>query len=192
MDWALRFAEAWKALMQSAVVIAQTLQQRQNALGLEQVLSIERLTSPDGIAASLRTIDTTEQLAADTRDVWQRWMLEVSGKISGALADFPDDRRTAESQGVMQTLAAQMAIQQRSQAARAEWIDAARAICHMAQRGRAIAPDAPLDEVPLADDDLDDWPRQWARIEAASQEEHRILEERAARIRAGMARMQPG
>jgi len=83
-----------------------------------------------------------------------------------------------------------MEFQQRSMAARAEWIGAARTICRLAQLGRELAPDA-AGPIFASEDDLEEVKRQLARIAAAAAEEQQLLEERAARMRDSVAKLQP-
>ncbi|HZX26126.1 MAG TPA: hypothetical protein VFF16_03585 [Telluria sp.] len=185
-----RFIQTALHLQKTALPLAQGYMQRQAALGLEQVLSEERLSSADGIAASLAAIDGLEQLVAENRASWQQWMIEATRHLAAALEDFPEAERAETSQSMLASIQVQMEFQHRSMSARAEWIEAARTICRLAQLGRDLAPDA-AGPVFASEDDLEEVQRQLARIAAAAAAEQQLLEERAARMRDSMAKLQP-
>lgn len=177
-------------LQQVAVPIAQTHMARQAALGLERVLTEAGLSTFEGIAASLASIDGMEALDAWHRTAWEAWMVEASRRYAVVLEEYPPDERAAESQGIMASLQREMQNQHRQRAARADWIDAARRICALARRGRELDPESP--GIVLADDeDMMAFERQVARADAASALQRTLFDERAARIKAGMEKLQP-
>jgi len=177
-------------LQQAAVPIAHTHMAKQASLGLEHVLTEARLSALDGIAASLESIDGMEALDAWHRSAWERWMLEASRRYAEVLEDYPPDERGAESQGIMASLQREMQNQQRQRSARADWIDAARRVCVLARRGRELDPKTP--GIVLADDeDMAEFERQVACADAASALQQTLFEERAARIKTGMEKLQP-
>lgn len=177
-------------LQQMAVPIAQTHMAKQATLGLELVLTEARLSTLDGIAASLASIDDMEALDGWHRGAWEHWMVEASRRYAAVLEAYPPDERGAESQGIMAALQREMHNQHRQRAARADWIDAARQVCVLARRGRERDPETP--GIVLADDeDMAEFERQVARADAASALQRTLYEERAARIKAGMEKLQP-
>lgn len=177
-------------LQQMAAPTAQTHMAKQAALGLEHVLTEARLSTLDGIAASLASIDGAEALDAWYRNAWEQWMVEASRRYAAVLEEYPPDERAAESQGIMATLQREMQNQHRQREARADWIDAARRACVLARRGREMDPESP--GIVLADDeDMAEFERQVARADASSALQRTLFEERAARIKANMEKLQP-
>lgn len=177
-------------LQQSALPVVQAYNARQAALGLEQVVTAERLSSLDGIAASLATIDALEGLVGEHRDAVQAWLLGATRQLTQALADLAPAEREAQARTLMASLQHQLDHLQRGLAARAAWIGAARAIFALARRGRESAPAA---AGPVFADaaDLQEAQRQGERLDAASAVQQRLLQESLERIRAGMADMRP-
>ena len=177
-------------LQRAGLPLAQTYTARQAALELDQVLTEGRLASLEGIAASLATLDALEELDAWHRANWEHWMVEASRLYGAVLQAFPEHERGAEAAPLMATLQREMAAQHRGRAARADWIDAARSVCMLARRGREADPDTP--GIVLSDDaDIAEFERQLARVDAAAALQRAEFEERAARIQAGMDKLQP-
>lgn len=177
-------------LQQSALPVAHSYNARQAALGLEQVMTAERLSSLDGIAASLATIEALERLVEEHKDAVQAWLLAATRQLTRALDDLPPDARDAQARKLMVALQHQLDHLQRGLQARAAWIGAARAIFALARRGREQAPDAP-GPVFASAADLLEAQRQGERLDAAAAVQHRLLEESLERIRAGMAHLLP-
>jgi len=177
-------------LQQAAVPIAQAHMAKQATLGLEHVLTEAGLSTLDGIAASLDAMNGMEALDAWHRSAWEQWMLEASRRYAEVLEDYPPDERGAESHGMMASLQREMQNQQRQRSARADWIDAARRVCVLARRGRELDPET-LGIILADDDDMAEFERQVGRADAASALQQTLFEERAARIKAGMEKLQP-
>ena len=117
-------------------------------------------------------------------------MVEASRLYGAVLDEFPEAQRAAEAAPLMASLQREMQAQHAAQAARADWIDAARRVCALARRGREADPDSP--GVLLAsDEDMAEFERQLARVDAAAALQQAQFEARAARIRDGMGRLQP-
>jgi hypothetical protein len=178
-------------LQQGAVTLAQTYAAKQAALRLDEVLGDARLSSLEGIAASLAVIDALEELVALHRAAWQHFVVEGNRQYAAALEDMPENERADALRQLAASLQFNLDVQQRSLAARAEWIDASRIICRLAREGRELEPDA---DVPVFADAaaLEELRRQMARIDAAAALEQALVDERAARIHAAMERMRPG
>lgn len=177
-------------IQRNAVPLAQAYMARQAELGLEQVLTEERLSSSGGIDASLATIESLEQLVREHKAAWQYWLVEATRQLAAVLEELPEDERTATSDGLMASLQRNMEEQHRSLAARAAWIDATRTICRLVQRGRQIEPDATV-PVFASDEDAAEFHRQLALIDAAAAAEQQLLNERAARVRDNMDKLHP-
>jgi hypothetical protein len=177
-------------LQQSALPMAQAYNARQAALGLEQVMTAERLSSLDGIAASLATIAALERLVEEHKDAVQAWLLAATRQLARALEDLPPGERDAQARPLMASLQHQLDHLQRGLEARATWIVAARTIFDLARRGREREPDAP-GPVFASEDDLLEAQRQGKRLDAAAAVQHALLEESLERIRAGMGQMRP-
>jgi hypothetical protein len=175
-------------LQRVAVPLAQTYMARQAALGLARVLTEERLSSLAGIDASLATLDELEALDAWHRAGWAHWMVEATRLYTAVLAEFPEPRRALESAPLMGSLQREMQARHRENAARDDWLDAARRVCVLARRGREVDADTP--GIVLADDeDIAEFERQLARADAAAALQQAQFEQRAARIQAGMDRL---
>lgn len=185
-----QFLQVALQLQHSAVALAKTYTARQSALGLDQVMTVERLSSFEGIEASLATIDALEQLVAEHKAAIQQSLLAFTHQLTTAMTELNEDERKEAADGLMAAVQTQLAHQHRSLSARAEWIDAARTIFTLARRGREYEPDA--DGPVFADEaDLAEAGRQGQRMDAASAVEHQLLAEAAARIRTRMERLQP-
>lgn len=177
-------------LQQSALPVAQAYNARQAALGLEQAMTAERLSSLDGIDASLATIAALETLVEEHKDAIQAWLLGATRQLTQALQDLAPDERAAQARQLMASLQHQLDHLHRGLQARAAWIVAARTIFVLARRGREREPDA-AGPVFASEEDLREARRQGARLDAAAAVQHRLLDESLERIRAGMAHLQP-
>lgn len=186
-----RLAQVALQLQQGAVALAQAYAAQQAGLQLERVLDDARLSSLDGIAASLATVDALEALMAHHLAAWKHFIVEANRQYAAALADVSEDERAEALRQLAASLQFNLDAQQRGVAARTEWIDAARIICRLAREGRELEPDA---DVPVFADAaaLEELQRQMARIDAAAAAERALVDERAARVQAAMKRMQPG
>jgi hypothetical protein len=129
-------------LMRSALPLAQTYATHQAELRLELVLSEERLSSLEGLAASMETLARLERLVETHKATWRQWVVETTRQLTTVLEHFPEDERAETSQKLMAVLQWQIEAQHRSVSARAEWIDAAGNICRLAQQGRELEPAA--------------------------------------------------
>lgn len=178
-----RLVQVALQLQQAGTPMAQAYQARQAELELDQVLSDERLASFEGIARSLATLSALEQLVAQHKAAWEGLMTEATRQYVAVMEELPEAERVVELRGRVASLNWEMDAQHRSRAARAEWIDAARIICHLARRGREIDPEA-VGPIYANADDLAELYRQCDRIDAASEAEHQLLAERMARIQA--------
>lgn len=183
-----RLVQVALQLQHAGIPMAQAYMARQAELELDKVLSDARLSSFEGIATSLATLDTLEQLVAEHKAAWQGLMVEATRQYAVVLADMPEEERTETSRSWMASLNREMDAQHRSLAARADWIDAARTVCRLALRGREIAPTAD-GPVYADDDDIAELYRQYDRINAASEVEHQLMNERVARIKAGLGKI---
>ena len=177
-------------LQNNGLALSQAYAARQSALELEQVLTVERLSSMAGVQTSLAAIDALEALVAEHRALVQQWLVEATHQLVPVLEEHPPDQRQAISDGLMTALQAQMEHQHLSMQARAEWIAAARTIFGLARRAREIDPALKLGV--FADEaDADEAERQGERMDAAAATEQRLQEALAARMRARLEQMQP-
>lgn len=176
-------------MMRAGLPLAQTYATHQAELRLELVLSEERLSSLEGLAASLETLAQLERLVETHKAAWRQWVVETTRQLTTVLEHFTEDERAETSQKLMAVLQWQIAAHRRSVAARAEWIDAASIICRLAQQGREIEP-AANGPVFANEEDLAEFHRQLARVDAAAAVEHQLFEEHAARIWHNMEKLQ--
>jgi hypothetical protein len=177
-------------LQRNGLALSQAYAARQTALELEKVVSVERLSSMDGVNTSLAAIDALEALVAEHRVLVQQWLVEATRQLVPVLEEHPEDQRREISDGLMASLQAQMEHQHLSLQARAEWIDAARTIFRLARRARELDPD--VAHSLFADDaDFDEAERQGERMDAAAAAEQRLQEALAARMRTRLEQLQP-
>jgi hypothetical protein len=176
-------------LMRSALPLAQTYATHQAELRLELVLSEERLSSLEGLAASMETLARLERLVETHKATWRQWVVETTRQLTTVLEHFPEDERAETSQKLMAVLQWQIEAQHRSVSARAEWIDAAGNICRLAQQGRELEP-AANGPVFASEEDLAEFHRQLARVDAAAAVEQQLFEEHAARVQHNMEKLQ--
>lgn len=177
-------------LQRNGLALSQAYAARQTALELEKVVTVERLSSMEGVATSLAVIAALEALVEEHRKLVQQWLVEATRQLVPVLEEHPEDQRAAISDGLMAALQAQMQHQHLSLQARGEWIAAARTIFRLAQRARECDPR--VERSLFADeDDFEEAERQGERMDAASAAEHRLQEELAARMRARLEQFQP-
>lgn len=176
-------------MMNAGLPLAQTYAAHQAELRLELVLSEERLSSLEGIAASLETLARLERLVETHKAAWRQWVIETTRQLTTELEHFREDERAETSQKLMAVSQWQIEAHHRSLAARAEWIDAAGKICRLAQQGREIEPFA-NGPVFASEEDLAELHRQLARVDGAAAVEQQLFEEHAARVRHNMETLQ--
>jgi hypothetical protein len=177
-------------LQRNGLALSQAYAARQTALELEKVVTVERLSSMEGVHTSLAVIAALEALVEEHRVLVQQWLVEATRQLVPVLEEHPEDQRKEISDGLMAALQAQMQHQHLSLQARGEWMDAARTIFRLAQRARELDPRG--ERSLFADEaDLDEAERQGERMDAASAAEHRLREELAARMRARLEHVQP-
>jgi hypothetical protein len=177
-------------LQRNGLALSQAHAARQTALELEKVVTVERLSSMDGVHTSLAVIAALEALMEEHRQLVQQWLVEATRQLVPVLEEHPEDQRKEISEGLMAALQAQMQHQHLSLRARGEWIDAARSIFRLAQRARELDPRVER-SLFANEDDFEEAERQGERMDAASAAEHRLQEELAARMRARLEQFQP-
>ena len=177
-------------LQRNGLALSQAYAARQTALELEKVVTVERLSSMEGVQTSAAVIDALEALVAEHRVLVQQWLVEATRQIVPLLEAHPENARREISDGLMTALQRQMEHQHLSLQARTEWIAAARTIFLLARRARELDPDA--ERSLFADEaDFDEAGRQGERMDAAAATEQRLQEALAARMRARLERLQP-
>ncbi|WP_230027647.1 hypothetical protein [Massilia sp. Bi118] len=177
-------------LQRNGLALSQAYAARQTALELEKVVTVERLSSMEGVATSLAVIAALEALVEEHRKLVRQWLVEATRQLVPVLEEHPEDQRKDISDGLMAALQAQMQHQHLSLQARGEWIDAARSIFRLAQRARELDPRVER-SLFANEDDFEEAERQGERMDAASAAEHRLQEELAARMRARLEQFQP-
>jgi hypothetical protein len=177
-------------LQSNGLALSQAYAARQTALELEKVVTVERLSSMDGVQTSLAAIDALEALVAEHRTLVQQWLVEATRQLVPVLEEHPEDQRKEISEGLASALQAQMEHQHLSLQARGEWIAAARTIFGLAGRARALDPH--VERSLFADEaDFEEAERQGERMDAAAAAEQRLQEALAARMRARLEQLQP-
>ncbi|MFC5550675.1 hypothetical protein [Massilia aerilata] len=177
-------------LQRNGLALSQAYAARQTALELEKVVTVERLSSMEGVTTSLAVIAALEALVEEHRKLVQQWLVEATRQLVPVLEEHPEDQRKAISDGLTAALQAQLQHQHLSLQARGEWIDAARTIFRLAQRARERDPRVAR-SLFADEDDFEEAERQGERMDAASAVEHRLREQLAARMRARLAQFQP-
>jgi hypothetical protein len=175
-------------LQSNGLALSQAYAARQTALQLEKVVTVERLSSMDGVQTSLAAIDALEALVAEHRALVQKWLIEATRQLVPVLEEHPEDQRQEISAGLQSALQVQMEHQHLSLQARGEWIAAARTIFVLARRARELDPD--VERSLFADEaDFDEAERQGERMDAAAAAEQRLQEALAARTRARLEKL---
>lgn len=183
----LRFIEIAKRHALVGMQAARALNEEQDRLQLELVLSQERLASPEGTAQSLATLAQLDEFMAVHQAAFEQVARSCILELSGALAELPPALQEKYRTGMLASIDWQLGAQRLLYRNRERWIAAAREICQLI--------DACRDAVVFADDgmgfvneeDLQRVEALFATIEEVHQSEVKQLHERSQRLARSMA-----
>jgi len=182
----LQFLEISKRVIAISVQAANAYAAEQAKLEPERILSPQRLTSAAGTLASLADIDQLAALTAAHKQLCEQIITASSAEYASVINTLPAAERQARTTEHADRLTWLLHSQSAFYAAREQWLDAARNICALMQSCRDTAVFS--DTVQFAnDDEYDRFEAEMARIEAAHQEEVRIMNDKAGRMQAAMA-----
>lgn len=184
----LQLLEISKRLIAISVQAANAYAAEQAKLQLERVLSAPRLSSEEGTLASLADIDQLAALTTAHKQLFAQLITASSAEYARVINTLPAAERQARTAEHADRLTWVLQSQSAFYTAREQWLDAARNICALMQSCRDTAIFS--DTVQFAnDDEYDRFDAEMARIEAAHQEEVRIMNDKVGRMQAAMAQL---
>ncbi|MNN05709.1 hypothetical protein D3C81_1184770 [compost metagenome] len=183
----LRFIELAKRHALVGMQAAKALNDRQEQLQLERVLSQERLASPEGTVQSRAALEQLSEFMHTHKSAFEQLALACSTELAAALDELPEHRQAEYRAGVIASINAQLEAQSLLYRNRERWITAAMEICQLI--------DACRDTVVFADDsmgfanedDLERFQSLFAIIEEVHQFEVAQLNERSQRLAQSLA-----
>ncbi|KQU78397.1 MULTISPECIES: hypothetical protein [unclassified Rhizobacter] len=167
--------------------VAKAYHQRQAELELDKVLMPERLSTPDGTATSIATLEELRELTATHRQAYQKLMVAFAGEMAKALEELPEAVRDAERDRIVPMLEWQFNAQREFYENRDRWIAAAEQVCELIDERRAkltFTDDGVLFE---ADDDLDRFQALMGSLDEMQQREVEQLAQRIERMKRSAA-----
>ena len=183
----LRFIELAKHHALVGMQAAKALNDRQDQLQLERVLSPERLASPEGTAQSRAVLEQFGEFMHTHKSAFEQLALACCAELAAALDELPEQRQAEYRAGVMASINEQLEAQSLLYRNRERWIAAAMAICNLIDTCR--------DAVVFADDsmgfanaeELQRFEALFAVIEEVHQLEVAQLHERSQRLAQSLA-----
>lgn len=183
----LRFIEVAKRHALVGMQAAKALNDEQDKLQLELVLSQERLSTPEGTAQSLATLAQLSEFMEVHKAAFEQVARSCIAELGGALAELPPPLQEEYRTGMLASIDWQLTAQRLLYRNRERWIAAAEEICRLI--------DACRDAVVFADDgmgfvdeeDLQRVETLFATIEEVHQFEVAQLHERSQRLTQSMA-----
>lgn len=178
----LRFIELAKRHALVGMQAAKALNDKQDQLQLELLLSQERLASPEGTAQSRTALEQLSEFMHTHKTAYEQLALACSTELAAALDELPEHRQAEYRAGVIASINEQLEAQSLLYRNRERWIVAAMAICQLI--------DACRDAVVFAEDgmgfvneeDLERCQSLFAIIEEVHQCEVVQLSERSQRL----------
>lgn len=183
----LGFIKVAKRHAQVGMQAAKALNDEQDKLQLERVLSQERLASPEGTAQSRAALEQLREFMHIHQAAFEQLALACSAEMAKALAELPEQLQEEYRTGVVASINWQLDAQSLLYRNRERWIAAAMEICQRI--------DACRDAVVFADDgmgfvnedDLECFQALFAVIEEVHRFEVAQLSERSQRLARSLA-----
>lgn len=158
----------------------------QQKLRLEGVLSMDRLCSDEGTIASLAAIGRMRELTELHKTFFQGFMIRSSAETIAVLNGLPESEQSDYLKSLAERTNWHLASQSAFYETREQWIDAATRVCLLIQSCRQTA--IFTDAVQFShDEEYEEFTLQMTRIEAAHQEEVRLLNEKLKRLSGSLA-----
>lgn len=183
----LRFIEVAKRHALVGMQAAKVLNDEQDKLQLERVLSQERLASPEGTAQSRATLEQLREFMHLHKAAFEQMALACSTELARALAEVPKHLREEYCTGVVTSINWQLEAQSLLYRNRERWIAAAMEICQLIDTCRDAVVFAEEGMGFANDDDLERFQALFAVIEEIHQFEVAQLSERSQRLVQSMA-----
>jgi hypothetical protein len=118
---------------------AQAYQQEQHKLQLEDVLTRERLCTPEGTLASLAALQRLHELTQAHKEAFRSLMLAFTAELTRVMADMPAGLREACRTRHAATVNWTLQVQGDFYANRERWIEAATGVCRLIELRRPTA-----------------------------------------------------
>ena len=172
---------------QLGMQVAKAYHQQQSELELDKVLMPERLSTPEGTAASISTLEELRELTATHRQAYQKLMVAFAGEMAKALEELPEAVRDVERDRIVPMLEWQFNAQREFYENRERWIMAAEQVCELIDERRAkltFTDDGVLFE---ADEDLDRFQALMTSLDEMQQREGEQVAQRVERMKRSAA-----
>lgn len=114
-----------------AIQLAGAYNQAQSGLKLNELLLPGTLSSAEGRARSLATLDQLREITDTHRAAYAKFMEAWAGETGAVLAGVPAEQRRELREGTMDRFQRHIALQAEFYDNRARWIDAAGGICRL-------------------------------------------------------------
>lgn len=186
----LRFIEVAKRHALVGMQAAKALNDEQDKLQLERVLSQERLASPEGTARSRATLEQLREFMHIHKAAFEQMALACSTELARALAEVPEHLREEYRAGVVTSINWQLEAQSLLYRNRERWIAAAMDICQLIDTCRDAVVFAEEGMGFANEDDLERFQALFAVIEEIHQFEVAQLSERSQRLVQSMATLE--
>lgn len=115
---------------------AQALNDQQQSLELDQVLSQSRLQTSAGTAISMRAIEQLRSLIDAQKEAFERILVSSSSELLAAVAAVPEPLQTAYRTGLIQSINTQLSAQSAFYEGRIRWVNASARICELIESRR--------------------------------------------------------
>jgi hypothetical protein len=183
----LRFVEIAKRYIPIGVQAANAMNMMQGKLQLELVLSKERLTTSEGISASLDTLSQLTALTQTHKSAFEKIMVTFSGEYAAVVAEMPQDLQAKYRADAVASINWQLEAQSKFYLNREEWIASATEICNLVESCRDTCTFSGETIDFADDDDLERFIGLMERIEEIHQTEVAALAERMRRQQTSLA-----
>lgn len=181
-----KLIEIGKRYAAIGIQVANAYAAEQSELQLDLLLSRERLSSREGTAESLSTINRLEELTKTHKEVFKKMLMASSAENAAVLAELSQAEQHERLLKLAEMLNWHLVSQSAFYEAREQWIDAAAKICNLVQSCRDTAIFS--ETVQFAEDEaLDEFEAQMARIENAHQIEVSLMNEKIDRLSKALA-----
>ncbi|SFQ51854.1 hypothetical protein SAMN05216229_1295 [Geopseudomonas sagittaria] len=178
----LRFIEVAKRHALVGMQAAKALNDEQDKLQLELVLTPERLASPEGTAQSRATLEQLREFMHIHKAAFEQMALACSTELAGTLAEVPVHLQEEYRAGIVTSINWQLEAQSLLYRNRERWIAAALEICQLIDTCRDAVVFAEEGMGFVNDDDLERFQALFAVIEEIHQLEVAQLSERSQRL----------
>lgn len=186
----LRFIAVAKRHVLVGMQTAQALNDEQDKLQLDRVLSQERLASAAGTAQSRATLEQLGEFLRTHKATFEHLTLACTTELAEALADLPESRQEEYRAGVLASIDWQLGAQSLLYRNRERWIAAALEICQLIDDCRH---DVLFDANGMGfanDDDLERFQALFAIVEEVHQSEVAQLSERSQHLAESLAMLE--